>query len=275
MKRLFSISVFAFALCPLAVAQDECAVAVPVVLGANPGGACGTFTNVGATTSAGYPAICTTISSDVWYSFTPATTGAYRFDTNTPPGCANGTETDTVLAVYPSCALGAPIACDDDAGTGLLSSLSTGLCAGQTYYIRAGSFGSQSATNSGTFYLNISPDTATFTQIFCSPAPGCVQISIINGIPNGAYFLAATTTVGTFPAGWFFGIDITVQEIQNELNSGYPFVGTLDSTGSTTIGPVCGLPSGLTVCSVALGFAAGAGLGIPQIVTAPGCFTIQ
>jgi hypothetical protein len=279
MKRLLSFAVVAFALCSLSVAQvanDECSGAIPIVLGANPGGTCGTFTNAGATTSAGYPAICTTISSDLWYSFTAPTTGAYRFDTNTLPGCANGTETDTVLAVYASCGAGsAPIACDDDTGTGLLSSVSTGLCGGQTYFIRAGSFGSQSATNSGTFYLNAGPDTATFTQIFCSPAPGCVQINIVNGIPNSTYFLAATTNPGTFPNGWFFGIDITVAEIQNELNSGYPFVGTLDATGSTVIGPVCGLPSGLPICSVVLGFAAGAGLGIPQNVTAPNCFTIQ
>ena len=278
MKRLLSISVFAFALCSLAIAQlpnDDCAGAIPVTLGSNPG-ACLTFTNVLATTSAGYPAICNTISSDVWFSFTPSATGAYRLDTETPAGCPNGTETDTVLAVYSSCAAGAsPIGCDDDSGTGLLSILNVGLCANQTYFVRVGSFGTQSATNSGTFYLNVNPDTSTFTQTFCSTGPGCLQISVFNGIPNGAYYLAATTNVGTFPAGWFFGIDITVAEIQAQLNNGYPFVGTLNAMGSTTIGPVCGLPSGLSVCSVVLDFPAGTGLSIPQNATAPQCFTIQ
>jgi hypothetical protein len=261
-------------LCSLTLAQlpnDDCSGAIPVSLGTNPGG-CMTFTNVGATTSAGYPAICNTISSDVWYSFTPSTTGAYRFDTETPPGCAAGTETDTVVAVYSSCAPGAPIGCDDDSGTGLLSILNVGLCANQTYFIRVGSFGTQSATNNGTFYLNVSPNTTTFSQIWCSPAPGCVQISIVNGIPNGTYFLAATTNVGTFPAGWFYGIDILVQEIQNELNAGFPFVGTLNAQGATSIGPVCGLPSGLTICSVVLGFTGG--LGVPAQNTAPQCFVI-
>src|SRR5690349_11739904 len=115
MKRSLSIviAVFAGLTCTSAMAQvanDDCAGAIPVTVGANPGG-CGTFTNVGATTSAGYPAICNTISSDVWYSFMPSTTGAYAIDTNTPTGCVNGTETDTVVAVYTSCAAGSsPIA---------------------------------------------------------------------------------------------------------------------------------------------------------------------
>jgi hypothetical protein len=275
MKRSLSIAVLAAALCvsgatAQAPVNDDCSGAIPVTLGTNPGG-CMTFSNAMATTSGGYPAICNTISSDVWYSFTPNTTGAYQIDTNTPTGCANGTETDTVVAVYSSCAAGlTPIACDDDTGTGLLSQTSVGLCANQTYYIRVGSFGSQSATNSGTFYLSINPDPVTFTQIVCSPAPGCLQIDLVNGIPNGTYYFAATTTVST--TGWFFGIDITVQEINDQLNTGFPFVGTLSASGSATIGPVCGLPSGFTFCSVALDFTSG--LGIPQGATTPTCTTI-
>jgi hypothetical protein len=274
MRRSLSIAVLATALCSSVLAQapvnDDCSGAIPVGLGANPGG-CGTFSNAMASTSAGYAPICTTISSDVWYSFTPTTSGAYTIDTNTPTGCTAGTETDTVVAVYTSCGAATPIACDDDAGTGLLSMVSTGLCANQTYFIRVGSFGSQSATNSGTFYLNINPDTVNFTQIICS-TPGCVTLNLVNGIPNGTYYFAPTTTIGTFPNGWFFGIDITLQEINNQLNSGFPFVGNFDAAGNFTLGPICGLPSGFTFCSVALAFTSG--LGIPQNVTAPICTTI-
>ena len=262
--------------CAMVAAQlpnDECSGAIPVVLGHNPG-FCGLYSNAGATTSAGYPAICNTISSDLWYAFTPPLTGAYTLDTDTQAFCSTGTETDTVLAVYASCAAGAtPIGCDDDGGTGTLSKLTVGLCANQTYFIRIGSFGAQSATNNGTYYLSISVDVTTFTQIVCT-APGCVQIMLVNGPANGMYFLPATTNVGTFPNGWLFGIDITVQDINNELNAGFPFVGTLNTLGSTTIGPVCGLPSGFTFCSVALGFLSGSGLGIPQVVTQPVCTTI-
>jgi len=278
MKRSLSVrcALLALVCCTSAFAQvlnDDCSGAVPVTVGSNPG-ACGTFTNVGATTSAGFPAICNTISSDVWYSFTPSVTGPYSIGTDTPAGCVNGTETDTVVAVYSSCAAGGtPIACDDDSGAGLLSLLTVGLCANQTYFIRVGSFGTQSATNNGTFYLTIAPDTVNFTQTICT-APGCVVISLANGPANGMYYLAATTTVGTFPLGWFFGIDITVQDINNQLNAGFPFVGSLDASGSTTIGPVCGLPSGFTFCTVALGFNAGTGLGIPQVVTQPACTTV-
>jgi len=253
------------------VSQDECSTAVPVATGSNPP-ACGTFTNVGATTSAGYPAICNTISSDLWYSFTPSTTGAYQIDTNTPAGCTAGTETDTVLAVYGSCAPGiAPIICDDDSGTGLLSQLTVGLCANTTYYIRVGSFGAQSATNNGTFRLNINPNTTTFTEIVCSPAPGCAQVNLVNGPAGGNYFFAFTTNGTPFPGGWFYGISPSLQELNNLMNTGAPFVGTLDAMGNAVVGQACGL-SGFTFYSV--GLATSGALGVPTLATAPVAYTI-
>ena len=93
-------------------------------------------------------------------------------------------------------------------------------------------------------------------------------------VPGGTYFFAATLNPGAFPAGWFFGIDITLQEIVNEVNAGPPFVGTLDALGHVTIGPVCGLPAGLTIYSVGLLFPAGSGLGVPSAATDPRCFAV-
>jgi hypothetical protein len=257
------------------VSNDECAGAVPVTLGTNPApAASGNFySNVGATTSAGYPATCATLNSDVWFSFTPSTTGVYQITTSTPTGFTAGTETDTVVAVYRSCTAGAVcsvLGCDDDSGTGLLSQLSVGLAGGQTYYIRVGDF--STSVNTGTFYLTINPDTTTFAQVYSSSGPGCLQVDLLNGTPGGTYFFAATLNQGTFPNGYFFGIDIGIQEIANEVNTGAPFVGTLDALGHTQIGPFCGLPSGLVVYSVGLGFSGG--LGVPSYSTAPTCFAI-
>ena len=60
------------------------------------------------------------------------------------------TQTDTVLSVYASCA-GPEIACDDDSGTGNLSSLTFAATAGTTYYIRVASY----SAGCGGFNLNI------------------------------------------------------------------------------------------------------------------------
>ncbi|MFT4705792.1 MAG: hypothetical protein ACI81R_003504 [Bradymonadia bacterium] len=63
---------------------------------------------------------------DVGVSFTAPNTGTYRFDTN-------GTEFDTILAVYDGvCARpSAQLACNDDGGEGLLSQIDIDLSAGQ------------------------------------------------------------------------------------------------------------------------------------------------
>jgi hypothetical protein len=257
-----------------APSNDECSGAVPVTLGTNPApAASGNFySNVGATTSAGYPAICASLNSDVWFSFTPATTDVYQIDTSTPAGFTAGTETDTVLAVYDSCIPGAPLACDDDTGTGNLSQLSVALAAGQTYLIRVGDW--STSVNPGTFYLNINPDPLTMGLVFSSPSgTSCLQIDILNGPANGAYYLAATLNPGAYPNGYFFGVDIFLQEIADQIQAGAPFVGGLDSTGHAQIGEFCGLPSGLTFYAVALGFAAN-GLSIPTEVSNTVQFTI-
>jgi hypothetical protein len=280
MKLSLFIGLIAFAACATfgsaQVVNDECAGAVPITLGNNPApAASGNFySNVGATTSAGYPATCATMNSDVWFSFTPATTGVYQFSTDTPAGFTSGTETDTVVAVYGSCTAGAACAvlgCDDDGGAiGLLSQVSVGMAAGQTYYVRVGDY--STSVNTGTFYLTVNPNSTMFDQIYSSPAPGCLQVDLVNGTPGGTYFFAATLNQGLFPNGWFYGIDIGIQELVNEVNQGAPFVGTLDGLGHIQIGPVCGLPSGFTVYSVGLGFAGG--LGVPSYRTAARCFAM-
>lgn len=71
-----------------------------------------------------------------------------------------------------------------------------------------------------------------------------------------AFVLAssATTTAGGSPNGWFFGIDISMNEVLSEWSGGYPFVLPLDSCGNASFGPIPGAPPGLTVYAVAFGF---------------------
>ena len=54
----------------------------------------------------------------------------------------------------------------------------------------------------------------------------------------------------------------------SELGTGLPFWGPLDRNGGFTFGPVCCLPQGTPVYSVAV-FMNGAGLGSPIIANSP------
>jgi hypothetical protein len=83
-----------------------------------------------------------------WFKFVATGTSA-TIDTN---GSSTG---DTLLAVYSGgCGSLVELACDDDSGTGLLSSLTvTGLTIGETYAIQVAGFG---ASNVGANVLNIS-----------------------------------------------------------------------------------------------------------------------
>jgi lysyl endopeptidase len=113
--------------------NDDCASAIAAVEGNNSG------TNVGATTDGS--ATCGTGNMDVWWSFTPSTTGAVQFES-----C--GSSVVAILSVFGGCG-GSELACVDE---------SSGSCAAQieataqtTYLIRIA--GSGSAT--GSVSLNI------------------------------------------------------------------------------------------------------------------------
>jgi hypothetical protein len=262
-----------------AVTNDECAGAIPLALGVNPApGASGNlFTNEGATTSAGVvpscPAPTTGSNSDVWFSFTPSGNGTYVFSTDTPSGFVSGSLTDTALSVWDSCGPAmVELACDDDGGTtGALLSVATvtGLVAGQTYYVRVADY-SGTTIDQGSFYLSVTPK---FELAFSAPfGPGSIQADLTNGPYNGLYYFAVSLNAGAYPNGYFFGIDIDLQEVVNQINIGFPFTGPLSAGGSMTIGPAAGLPSGLTIYSVGLGFVGT--LGVPTASTGPRSFMV-
>ena len=98
---------------------------------------------------------------------------------------------------------------------------------------------------------------------FSSPlGAGSLQVDITSTLPYGTYFMAITFHAGLYPYGWFAGgLDIPLDELFAEYSAGFPFVGSLDSCGATTIGPFTGLTglSGIPFYSVTLGTPAGGG----------------
>ena len=104
---------------------------------------------------------------------------------------------------------------------------------------------------------------------YSSPlGPGSIQFDIDNGPALGTYYLAITLNGTGYPNGWFFGISPSFAEVVAQVNLGYPFVGPLDSIGHSTFGPIGGVPSGLTIYSVGLGFDT-AFLDLPTLRTTP------
>jgi hypothetical protein len=73
--------------------------------------------------------------------------------------------------------------------------------------------------------------------VLSSPfGPGSVML-VNTACPASAtrtYFTAVDLTPGSYPAGWFFGLDISLPELFNEVTLGPPFTGVLDAVGSST-----------------------------------------
>ena len=136
--------------CPV---NDECAAALPAILGTTTGD------NTGATSTNDPVPTCQTLEDKgMWYTFTAdADGGLYLIDTE------NSSQPDTVLTVYASCG-GAQLACDDDSGVtpGFSSRLTVDLTANQSVRIMVSSFGT--APLGGGFNLNISECTNFTTQ---------------------------------------------------------------------------------------------------------------
>ena len=107
-----------------------------------------TYTNAGATASAGAPApTCANYQGgDVWFTYEVNSTGDFTITTEA------GVMTDSGMAVYSgTCGSLAQLACDDDFGTGAMSSIAiTGRTPGEIVYIRLWEYGNN---NNGTFSI--------------------------------------------------------------------------------------------------------------------------
>ncbi|MBK9386005.1 MAG: hypothetical protein IPN34_14430 [Planctomycetes bacterium] len=113
--------------CSGAPANDECAGAIGLLLGANAG-----YSNVLSTTSTPTPS-CSASANDVWFRFTAPSSADYRFET-----C--GSTFDTVIELFSgSCASLTSVACNDD-DCSLQSSVTASLVRNTTYYLAVAGF---------------------------------------------------------------------------------------------------------------------------------------
>jgi hypothetical protein len=124
-------------------------------------------TNLGATTSVNIPAAaCGTFigsggQADVFFRFTPDSSGNFRIDT------CSGPALDTVVSIHSACPVSSAnlLACNDDAGPTCTAGnnnsaiTSLALSSGQTYFIRVAGY------SEGT------PATGSFTLLVTSLAP--------------------------------------------------------------------------------------------------------
>lgn len=186
-----------------APSNNSCTAPLTVFSGVNPQPPAGTsgqfFTNVNATDSsaASFSIECgTDFNKDVWFLFTAPRTGVYVIKTCTPSGFTAGSLTQTVLAVYDSasCPSGTAIACNDDSLTCNIfgsdrSYLTVNLFDNYDYLIRVGT---ESATQTGTFYLTIEAPT-TAANDSCTGA-----IALTTGANAGSFdgSNGSTTTYG-------------------------------------------------------------------------------
>jgi hypothetical protein len=92
-----------------------------------------------------------------------------------------------------------------------------------------------------------------FDLWFTSPGgPGSIQMHHRWGTPNAAVFTGVAMNPGSFPFGWFYGIDLSFGDLLTQANFGPPFLATLNGQGSLSSPVFAPLASGLELYAVAL-----------------------
>lgn len=147
------------------------------------------------------PSCQTTNGADLSYEWIAPSTGAFIVDTE------GSTHPDTIVAVYASdCTT--ELACDDDGGTGLLSTTRFDAVAGSRYLIVVDSYNA----TAGAFQLNIAPVAlttcsndatgavgVTYTGTTCGAGDDVGDVSCTNSTGNEDVVYAFTPTVsGTY-----------------------------------------------------------------------------
>lgn len=208
-STLLCAAATAAALSAQSVPNDGCLGAIPIYAGVNPSAPSGaggsTFSNVGASASAGFvvdPGCTGSVygfNRDVFFAYAAAVGGPTAVATCTPPGFAPGTEGDTVVEVYESSVCpggGTPIACADEGCLGL-SSLTFTATQGATYYVRVGSWAQ--ASPGGTFYVTVTPPAIANDD--CAGATSLPADGPYLGSTYGASDSGAAGSCGQFTAG--------------------------------------------------------------------------
>ena len=143
-----------------------------------------TASNVNATKEAGEPNHAGNIGgASVWYAFTAPATGVYSLNTF-------GSNFDTLLAVYTGATVSTltTVASNDDANTGVASSLTFNATAGVVYHIAVDGFNGGTGPAEGNFVLNLAPSLS---------APTITDFTPTSGSPGTPVVITGTGFVGT------------------------------------------------------------------------------
>ncbi|MBK8096995.1 MAG: hypothetical protein IPK26_07805 [Planctomycetes bacterium] len=169
-------------------ANDECAGAVPLVLGSNPG-----LGNLGASNS--LPAwSCSNAGTDLWYRYQATCTAPHTFAT-----CGGSNPLDTVLEVFAGpCGQLQSLGCNDDT-CNLGSQVTANLTLGQTCWLRVGGY----AGNVGSYDLQVSIGTNSGTFQNLGAGCGATTFSVF-GNPNLTGSL--TAQLGNVTGAPFVGV---------------------------------------------------------------------
>jgi hypothetical protein len=178
-----------------------------------------------------------------------------------PANCAPS----AIHMVYPDATFGGAQAAND-----LGASATVGYIGATTTDNAQFSFDTPGSIPDGTS-LTILATTIPFSDSWSSPmGVGSIQYNVCAGSPLGTYQLLATVNQGAFPNGWLYGIDITYPELLSELGAP-PFLGLLDGSGAAQIGPLAGLPSGLTIYALTFNIPPGS---VPTVHTNAEAYTV-
>lgn len=221
--------------------NDDPAGALPLVSGINPAQG-GGFSMDGSTQSSGI-GTCITLHRDVYFSYVAPTTGMIDVYVENPPGSFS---TDAyALESHPTGAEAFPPTACALAYIGG-SRLSFLAAAGQSYTIRVATYAGYAAP----FVLRA---TSRLELKLTSPlGASSLRVQNIGGEHGDLYINLFSLFPGNFPAGAWFGVDMTLTEVLVQIGSGAPpFTGILDAQGAASFGPIVGLPP-LTVYGVAL-----------------------
>jgi hypothetical protein len=263
----------------VAPSNDGCSTASVAVAGSNP------FTNTFATND-GLVASCAFLGgpdqNDLWWVYTPTTSGFVQFDT-----LGSIDLDDTTLSIYDECG-GTEIACNDDAGAGLLSRIVLSVTAGEDYFVRVASFDG-STTGGGDLAI---------TEGVAPPPANDLCTSAIAFTGSTASPINFDTTLaeseGTNPCG---GAGPDIFYAYTASASGTALVSLCGSTFDTTLQvydgcggvPVggcsdddCGAQSEVTICVTAGttyiiqvdGFGGASGVGQLTVTETPGSGTV-
>ena len=269
------VSLLLLSASPAQVNNDTCDQALSngvfVVDGVNTG-----LSNLGATVS-GVTASCVAGGGpggppqgyvDVWYAYIATSSCPITVDVN------GSALLGPVLAAFDGNAFSGPGSCGSlpelgciVAGAPIPTALQLTPTAGDVILFQVGSL--FSPVQFGAITLTI---RRAFSLDFSAPSgPGSVSMVNSCGTPNAPYFIALSLTPGSYPNGWFFGVDIGLPDLFTLFAAGAPFTGTLDANGGSAFSIGSGVPAGISVYAVTVELDPISSL--PVIATNPVAFT--